>query len=152
MQLRVAQIVYTATQFPAVSRVAFRIDGAAVPTIGGEGVIVSPPVTRRSFEAQAPRILVESPLPGDRVAAPVRVRGTANVFEGQFTAELRTTGGTVLVRRSARAVSGSGVRGAFFVSLPVSAEVRHAVVVVYDRSARNGAPIDILRIPVRVVR
>lgn len=123
-----------------------------VRAIGGEGVLVSPPVSRRSFDAQAPAILVESPLPGDRVSAPVRVRGTANVFEAQFVAELRTTGGTILVRRLVRAAGGSGVRGAFGVSLPVPAELRRALVVVYDRSSRDGAPIDVMRIPVRVGR
>lgn len=152
MQLRVAQVVYTATQFPGVSRVAFRIDGAPVRAIGGEGVIVWPPVSRRSFEVQAPAILVERPLAGDGVTSPVRVAGTANVFEAQFTAELRTAGGTILVRRPVRAASGTGVRGAFVVFLPVPAELRRALVVVYDSSPRNGAPVDVVRTPVRVSR
>src|SRR5262249_4613620 len=42
---RVAQVVYTLTQFPSVDRVAFRIDGAAVRAIGGRGVVVDPPVS-----------------------------------------------------------------------------------------------------------
>jgi len=49
MQLRVAQIVYTLTEFPIVERVQFRIDGAPVAAIGGEGVVVDPPVDRENF-------------------------------------------------------------------------------------------------------
>jgi spore germination protein GerM len=49
MQLRVAQIVYTLTEFPIIERVRFRIDGAPVAAIGGEGVVVQPPVAREDF-------------------------------------------------------------------------------------------------------
>ena len=49
MLTRVAQVVYTVTQFPAVQRVAFRLDGKPVSAIGGEGVVVDPPVTRADF-------------------------------------------------------------------------------------------------------
>jgi len=49
MLTRVAQVVYTVTQFPAVQRVAFRLDGKPVSAIGGEGVVVDPPVTHADF-------------------------------------------------------------------------------------------------------
>jgi germination protein M len=49
MQLRVAQIVYTLTQFPTVERVRFRVDGVPVTAVGGEGVVVEPPVARADF-------------------------------------------------------------------------------------------------------
>ena len=100
MQLRVAQVVYTLTQFPSVSRVAFRLDGRPVESIGGEGISVSPPVGRADFEAQNPPILVEQPLPGDIVGAPILVRGTANVFEARLVVDLVTTNGVLLARRN----------------------------------------------------
>jgi len=96
MQLRVAQVVYTLTQFPTVSRVAFRLDGRPVESIGGEGILVSPPVGRAAFEAQAPPILVEQPLAGDIVGTPIRVRGTANVFEARLVVDVVTTNGVLL--------------------------------------------------------
>ena len=43
---RVAQVVATLTQFPTIERVAFRLDGEPVETIGGEGVVVDPPIGR----------------------------------------------------------------------------------------------------------
>lgn len=152
MLLRVAQIVYTATQFPSVSHVAFRLDGKPVTAIGGEGVVVSPPVNRSSFEAQAPAILVEHPLPGDQVSTPLSVSGTADVFKAQFSVDVESAAGKLLVHREVEASAGSGVRGGFGlrILLPISAE--HLVVVAYDRSPRNGARINVVRIPITVRR
>ena len=75
LQARVAQVVPTLTQFPAVIRVAFRIEGRPAEAIGGEGVIVDPAVDRDDFEDLAPAILVESPGPGDTLTAPLRSEG-----------------------------------------------------------------------------
>ena len=54
MRLRVAQVVYTLTQFPTIQRVAFALDGTPVEAIGGEGVVVWPPVGRAAFQDLAP--------------------------------------------------------------------------------------------------
>ena len=152
MLLRVAQVVYTTTQFDNVDRVAFKLDGTLVRSIGGEGVVALPPVTRGTFEAQAPPILVEQPLLGDLVSRRVTVRGTANVFEARLVVELQATGGTILARRLVSATSGTGVRGTFTTTLATPATLRQAVVVVYARSAKDGRAIDIVRVPVRVRR
>lgn len=150
MLLRVAQVVHTATQFPTVDRVGFRLDGRPVATIGGEGVIVSPPVGRAAFEAQAPPILVERPLPHDRVPTPLVVSGTANVFEGQFTVEVRTANGALLARRLVHARAGTGNRGAFAVRVPLATKAGSLVVLAYDRSPRDGSPVGLVRVPVTV--
>jgi immunoglobulin-like protein involved in spore germination/sporulation and spore germination protein len=148
MLLRVAQVVHTATQFPSVERVAFRLDGTPVAAIGGEGVVVSPPVGRAAVESQAPPILVEQPLPGDRVSAPVVVRGTANVFEAQFLVDVRTAAGTLLARRSVHASAGTGSRGSFSIRIPLATSARQLVVVAYDLSPKDGSRIDVVRVPV----
>lgn len=150
MLLRVAQVVYTATQFPTVSRVAFRLDGKPVAAIGGEGVVVSPPVGRTAFEAQAPAILVEQPLPGDHVPLPLRVRGTANVFEAQFSVEVQTPNGRVLTRRSVHASAGTGTRGSFAISIPLTTPATKLVLVAYDTSPKNGSRIHVVRVPITV--
>jgi hypothetical protein len=98
MQLRVAQVVYTVTGFPGVTNVAFEIDGHAVDAIGGEGVIVSPPVSRTSFEAFLPQVYVEYPSPGEVYAAPGLVTGLINAFEGVGIFELRDANGALLAR------------------------------------------------------
>lgn len=147
MLLRVAQIVYTATSFPSVDRVAFRLDGRPVTAIGGEGVIVAPPVSRSSFEAQAPPILVEQPLPGDKVTRPLRIHGTANVFEAQFSIDVVKANGERLVHRAVHATAGTGVRGSFDVTIPIRT-TGNLVVVAYDNSPKDGARVDVVRIPI----
>ena len=149
MLLRVAQVVHTATQFATVDRVAFRLDGNPVAAIGGEGVIVSPPVGRAAFESQAPPILVERPLPGDRVSPPLVVSGTANVFEAQFFVDVQTASGSLLAHRRVLAAAGTGSRGRFAVRIPLtSPTARSVVVVAYDRSSKDGRRIDLVRVPI----
>ena len=148
MLLRVAQLVYTATAFPSVDRVAFRLDGKPVGAIGGEGVVVRPPVNRSTFEAEAPAILVEQPLPGDRVSTRLRIRGSANVFEAQFEIDVVTPSGARLAHRAVLASAGTGTRGGFDVTIPLASAARRLVVVAYDRSAKDGARIDLVRVPV----
>ncbi len=142
MLLRVAQVVYTATQFPTVGRVSFRLDGRPVEAIGGEGVMVAPPVARATFAGQAPRILVEQPLPGDHVSGTLVVRGTADVFEQQFLVDVTTPSGRVVAHRAVTATSGT-----FSIRIPLAVRAANLVVVAYDRSAKTGARIDVVRIP-----
>ena len=152
MLLRVAQVVHTATQFPSVARVAFRLDGRLVNAIGGEGVVVGPSVGRADFEAQAPRILVEQPLPGDRVSSPLLVRGSANVFEGQFLVDVVTPGGAVLAHRHVTRGPGKLGRGPFAVRIAVPRAAGRLEVVAYDRSPKDGSRIDEVRVPVELLR
>jgi hypothetical protein len=110
--------------------------------------MVEPPVGRATFEGQAPPILVEQPLPGETVKGPLLVRGSANVFEAQLFVDLRTSSGKVLVHRSVHSSAGSGTRGSFSVRIPLTGVTGKAVVVAYTRSAKNGAPINIVSVPV----
>jgi germination protein M len=148
MQLRVAQVVGTLTQFPTIKRVAFRIDGKAVRSIGGEGVSVSPPVTLNDFEDVLPAILVEGPTPGQSVARPFRLFGSANVFEAQFNMRLVQNGKT-LVSKAVRASSGTGTRGTFSTKVPYPAgRAGSATLEVFDISEKDGSRVDLVRIPV----
>jgi germination protein M len=151
MALRVAQVVYTLTQFPTVSRVAFRIEGEPVETIGGEGVVVSPPVGRADFEGQTPAILVESVGPGDEVSSPLRVTGTANTFEATLNLRIVGRSGDVLHDDFATATSGTGTRGTFDQTIEFDGEGR-ATLVAYERSAEDGSEINVVGIPVELRR
>lgn len=153
MQLRVAQVVYTLTQFPTVKRVAFRIDGRPVEAIGGEGVVVDPPVGRAAFEDQTPTILVESPTPGEEVSSPLRVRGTANTFEATLNLRVLDASGKVLYDHFATATSGSGTRGTFDETIDFDvASDGPGTLVAYEHSAEDGSEIHVVRIPVELRR
>ena len=149
MLLRVAQVVYTATQFEGIERVAFKLDGDEVEAIGGEGVIVDPPVTRADFEDQAPPILIESPVPGALSERPVTISGTANVFEAQFNAKVVDEDEDTLADVAVRATSGTGTRGTFETEIDYSRPSGGTgAVIVYDLSEKDGSVIDEVRIPV----
>src|SRR5439155_26106165 len=46
MTMRLAQVVYTLTQFPTVQRVALHLDGEPVTVFSGEGIVLDRPQTR----------------------------------------------------------------------------------------------------------
>lgn len=147
MRRRVAQVVYTATQFPGVDRVSFSLEGTPATALGSADAIVDPPVTRSDFEDETPGILVESPLPGDTVQSPVRLRGTANVFEANVAIEVRGADGAVLLKSFATASSGTGTRGTFDTEVPVDAPPGPIVVVAYAPSGEDGSPLFPVELP-----
>jgi len=148
MQLRVAQVVYTLTQFPTVQRVNFELDGTAVEAIGGEGLMVNG-VSRSTFEGVTPAIVVEAPLPGQAVNSPIKVAGTANTFEATVNYTLTGQSGKVLKDGFTTATSGTGTRGTFSFTISYPAgSAGNATLSVYEVSAKDGSRINVVDIPV----
>jgi hypothetical protein len=147
---RVAQVVATLTRFSTIQRVAFRIDGEPVEAIGGEGVMVDPPIGRAEIEDETPQILVESPLPGDSVTSPIRLRGTANVFEATVSLDVRDGNGKLLKRTFTTATSGTGTRGTFDTTVTVPAHEGDVTVVAYEASAEDGRPLHVVEVPLEL--
>ena len=150
MNMRIAQVVYTLTQFPTVKGVLFQLDGQRVDVLGGEGVIVDQPVTRKDYRSLLPGILVTSPQIGEKVGNPVTVSGTANVFEANVTVEIVDASGKVLGRTFTTATCGTGCRGTFSVEVPyeVSSATRALIIVHDDDAAGTGTFPHEVRIPV----
>ncbi|MGH2773843.1 MAG: Gmad2 immunoglobulin-like domain-containing protein [Actinomycetota bacterium] len=149
MQMRVAQLVYTGTQFEDIEGVRILIDGQRVETIGGEGVDVSEPLTRRDFQDVAPFIVVESPKPGEDVTSPVTVNGFANVFEATVNIVIRDKSGDALVETFTTATCGTGCWGDF--SEGVAFEVgerQRGRIDVLTYSAEDGSEQSVVSIPV----
>jgi hypothetical protein len=150
-QARLAQVVYTLTQFPTIKSVEFTVAGKPLTSFGGAGIPLDKPLTRTDFEAVTPLIFVESPAPGDTIKSPVRIWGTANTFEATFFAQVRDASGKVLVEQTVTATSGSGVRGTFDVKLSFTAKQPGAgKVVVFERSAKDGSAVNEVEIPVTI--
>ncbi|HEY3832585.1 MAG TPA: Gmad2 immunoglobulin-like domain-containing protein [Acidimicrobiia bacterium] len=147
---RVAQVVYTATQFAGISRVAFAIDGTAARTIGPTNFQVDPPLSRLDLTAALDTVLTDAPAPGDIVTSPMTVRGMGDTFEAQVSLRLRDANGHVLADTSTQATSGNGVWGTF------SAEISFAkpstasgTLEVFDASEGDGAGAHGQTIPIR---
>jgi germination protein M len=152
MQMRLAQVVYTLTQFPTVEGVLFSLDGEQVDVIGGEGIVVDQPLRPRDFRDLLPAILVTSPALGQTVGNPVLIRGSANVFEANVSVEVLDASGRELASTFTTATCGTGCRGTFAVSLQyrVDEEQDGTLVVHDDDAAGTGTYPHEVRIPVRL--
>lgn len=147
---RLAQVVYTLTQFSTVDGVRFMVEGEPLVFRSGEGATQTRPQTRRSFEDVTPAILIERPAVGDEVTGPLEIAGTANTFEAQFIVRLLGADGHVLSERSIMATSGSGARGIFSETLRFTAAPSEVILEAYEPSAADGRPTNTVRIPLRV--
>jgi spore germination protein GerM len=52
MTARVAQVLYTATSLNPNAQVWLSIEGEPLKTLGGEGLLIEQPLTRKSFEQE----------------------------------------------------------------------------------------------------
>jgi hypothetical protein len=153
MQMRLAQVVYTLTQFPTVQKVLFRLDGSPVNVFSSEGIVLDHPVGRSDYSDLLPAIVVDKPVADDRVSSPVTVSGTANVFEANVTVEILDAKGTVVGKTFTTASCGTGCRGSYSVpvTFKVAKEQPGTVVVHDDDAAGTGKPPHSVRVPVTLV-
>lgn len=140
---RVAQVVFTLTQFPSVNRVSFEINGATPQEFGNGTVDLRRPLGRSDVLGALPAILVESPAVGDSLHGALQLRGMANVYEAQFRVQLIDGTGRVLVDHPVRASAGSGTWGTFDATFAFTASAKTVSTLrVYDVSMKDGSPID----------
>ena len=153
MKARLAQVVYTLTQFPTVRAVLFHLDGEPVNVFSGEGIVLDHPVGRKDYEDLLPVITVDKPAAGERVTSPVDVSGSANVFEANVTVKVLDQNGKVVGHTFTTATCGTGCRGTY--SVPVTFQVAHeqpgTIVVSDDDAAGTGTPPHQVRIKVVLV-
>jgi hypothetical protein len=140
MQARVAQVVFTATQFPNVDRVSFRMDGAPVGFLGGEGLDLTAPQTRATTDRSVTgAVLIDTPAPGAVVHSPFTVTGEGDVYEAQFPIEVwsggRQVGGVAPVSAGAW-----GSWAPFEVTITVDAPPGPIELVAYDEGGCGTDP------------
>lgn len=147
MQARVAQVVYTLTQWHFVGRVTLELDGEPVEAIGGEGVPARE-LTRADFESVLPPIFLDPPL--DWASSPLGISGSASVFEANVEYRLEVDGKTI-AKGFTTAEEGAPGRGDFSGMLEFDvAEPTDATLVVFERSAADGSETNVVRAPVRL--
>lgn len=150
-----AQVVFTATQFPTVRAVKVEADGqhAVAPhqspshePSSGDALL-----SRADFEDWSPAVLIESPVFGTTINSPVRIHGTANTFEAVFRIELTDWDGRIVASRIVMATSGSGTRGTFDVTIPyATAKSGSGEIIASFDSPKDGSRIVVSETPVIV--
>jgi hypothetical protein len=139
MFLRLAQVVYTATQFPTVDEVEFMLDGRPVTVFSGEGIEIDGPASRADLVDLLPTVFVDSPAAGAEVRGDLRMTGMAAVFEAEFQYRLETADGTVIEEGFAMTDHGHGW-GSFDVTIGVDVdEPQEATLTVWEVSAKDGS-------------
>ncbi|HEY5836170.1 Gmad2 immunoglobulin-like domain-containing protein, partial [Streptomyces sp.] len=150
---RLAQVVFTATRFPGIEKVRFAVDGRAVTAFGAQRIPLGRPVGRADFEDVSPAVLTESPLMGETVRTPVRVRGTANTFEAVFRLRVTDAAGRVAADVQVQATSGTGTRGTFDVTFPFHATSSGpGTLTAYYVSPADGRNVTVQRVPLDLNR
>lgn len=158
MTARLAQVVYTVTQFPSVEQVELQLDGEPIEVFGGEGIIIEEPLTRADFEfpgdreTMAPPILVETPRPGETVSGSISTEGRANTFEASLYFEVTDAQGEVIVPEIyAMASSGTGTPGDFSETIELPEGTTGDIVLwAYEISMEDGSRIAISEVPLTV--
>ena len=150
LTMRVAQVVFTLTQFPTVKGVLFELDGRAIDVSSGRGTVLDRPATRKDYEDLRAAIEVYAPALYETVANPVLVSGTANVFEANVTVRILDGNGKEIARTFTTATCGTGCRGRYAVRVPYHVEraEKGTIVVQDDDAAGAGRPPHEVRIPV----
>ena len=147
MPLRIAQVVYTLTQFPSVTGIRFEINGQGVTVIGG--VPVQEPQTAAMYDGYLPAIIVGNPVIGEQVTGPVTVSGTADVFEAVVSVRILDSAGGEIARTFTTASCGTGCRGDYSVAVSYTVpKAEPGTIEIFESSARDGQPINVQQIPV----
>jgi hypothetical protein len=103
-----SQIVFTLTQFDRIEGVVFEVEGTPLTNFGGYEIDGAQ--RRANFVGQLPFILVQDPRIGERVSNPVRISGTADVFEAVVSIAILDEHGKVIASTFTMATCGTGCR------------------------------------------
>jgi hypothetical protein len=151
MQARIAQVVFTLTQFPTVQKVLFQLNGVTATTFGGEGLLLGQPVGRSDEVNLLPPIFLETPAVGDTVHSPLHLTGMSNTYEATFQAQLVDSTGHTVVNHYVTAMAGTGTWGTFDerFSYTISANGTGKVVV-FEISPKDGSRVNEVVVPLAV--
>jgi hypothetical protein len=145
---RLAQVVFTLTQFPGIDSVVFELDGEPVTVFSSEGILIEAPVARDDYLDLVPGILVDSPAYGGILDNPARITGSAAVFEAVFRVVIADQDGLILSDTQVMTDNGMGW-GAFETTIPYEVdEPQRGSLIVWENSAKDGSQINVREYPV----
>lgn len=151
--LGIQSIVNTLTEFPGIDRVAFTVEGKVDEQARdwwGHVGLYDQPFKRNLSVVWEPVIWVTSPQPGDKVSSPLKVTGTARVFEATVNLRVLDKDGNKLAETHTMATAGAPERGLFEATIefpkPSSAQ---GYVEVFWYSPKDGSELDKVRVPVK---
>jgi hypothetical protein len=92
---------------------------------------------------------VSTPAPGDDVTSPVTIAGTADVFEGTVSYQIKDMNGELLAHGITTATCSIDCRGDYSVDVPFEVDQEQAgTILVFERSAEDDSKVNVVEIPV----
>ncbi len=114
----------------------------------------APPATAVPTNAATaePALTVDSPASGETVAVPVKVSGTASVFEATLLVAVKDSRGNILCQVVAQASEGAPGRGDYEVEIafPPPADAVKGSIDAFTESAKDGSVQDLVSVPVTI--
>jgi hypothetical protein len=148
VRMRLAQLTFTATQFPTIDRVRLEVAGTVVHSIAG--VPVSQPAAPPDFYRLVPAIVVSRPAIGARIPATITVTGSADVFEAVVHIRILNATGRLLSATHVLASCGTGCRGTYTATLSYHVLRTQRGTVLINGDNGRGTPPPVTRVPVRL--
>jgi len=153
--LGIQSIVYTLTEFPDVQKVSFTVEGTLDQRSRdwwGHVGLYEQPFTRDISTpsiVREPVIWVTSPQPGTKISSPLKVTGSAMVFEAVVNLRLVTADGHVLAESHVMASAGAPGRGDYTASLSFAPPAQgNGFLETFWISPKDGSELDKTRVPV----
>ncbi len=147
--MRLAQVVFTLTQYPTSELVKFRIGGADVDAVGSHGIVVGDGLDRDDFADVRPMILLETPFPGATIQDGFHLTGQSNTFEANVQWTVTDSEGLIVAEGFTTATGGNGTWGTFDEEIDIPDDLTgRGSVIVFDVSAEDGSQADVVEYPV----
>ncbi len=150
--LGIDSIVNTLTEFPAVKKVQFTVDGKAENGMDwwGHVGLYEQPFGRNLNSVYEPVIWVTAPLADQSITSPVKIRGNARVFEATVSFRLKDADGKILAQGFATALAGAPDRGDFEAELKFTpSSAGKGQLEVFEESMKDGSDQNMVIIPVK---
>lgn len=140
MMARVAQVVFTVTQFDNTDRVQFWMGGEPIESLGGEGLSLSEPQTRAMIDRTiSGSVIIDTPAYSATVSNPFTVTGEGDVYEAQFPIEVWANGEQI--GGIAPVTAGAwGTWGDFEVTINLDAPAGPIELITYDEGGCGTDP------------
>ncbi len=151
--LGIQSIVNTLTEFAEIERIAFEVEGGLDERARdwwGHVGLEQQPFVRNLSSVHEPAIWVEEPVPNQKVSAPLRVKGSARVFEATVNLRLLSGDGKVLEETFATATEGAPGRGEFTALMEKTPPAgSKAILEVFWSSPKDGSEVDKVCLPLQ---
>lgn len=149
--LGITAIVNTLTEFSSIKKVQFTVDGKAENGMEwwGHVGLYDQPFERNMDSVREPIIWVNTPVTGQTITSPVRITGSAMIFEATVVYCLKDSDGNVLAKGFTQASAGAPDRGDFSVEVTFTATAAgQGQLEVYEESMKDGSAVNKVIIPV----